>query len=377
MRTSKKSNIKKQLNTKWKPLMALFLLMVFSIQTLNYSDQSDNPNEVKEKLEGLSSEESDVLERLFLLSQEIDNLIKREKGISDLILKQEDEIDALRKRQREIEAEDNVLKEKLKQVLRQYQKQGAGGYFEMLLSSDNLKVFLQKLNILKDYSKQNESLMEALEKSKQEIEETVDKLNKEMSELVASKESLAQTIESKEATRVELENSLASLNDQRSVYESYLKDVENTWNGLKPLFKQTVDKFSKLMVSENIPYDAVDIDFSLSGVKTTLKESAFNNILKNEKTLPKLNFEFKQDLLVMSMPEEKIVLTGNFKVEEGHKLIYVVTGGSFYGLPLEVESIEDLFSDGYMALDVSYLLEGFSIEKVTLKDGVLELLVKP
>lgn len=356
----------------------IILVIALSLIFSGVNIAEDNTiTEVQTKLEGVSFEEKAILESLFLITQDIENLEKKEVSISQEIDDANYRIVELEKAIEKEQLNYNEHLDRLALTLKQYQKKGSTSYFELIISSKDLKTFVRKLNILRDYSSSNKKLVDDIEASKAVLDIAKNEQILEREKLQMAKESLKATIESKLESKALLESALVNLQDQRGKYEAYLKEIQKNWDALKPLFKKTVDEFSRLVVSGNLPYDAMKLEFSIFGIKGTLPESAFNSVIKAQKNLPELKFEFFDGYMILSIPEKKVTLNGEFEIVDGNKLRYVVTSGTFYGLSLEAESIEDLFSDGYMSLDLTYLLEGFKIDTVTLKKGNLELLVKP
>ncbi|GAU77261.1 hypothetical protein F3D3_1875 [Fusibacter sp. 3D3] len=343
---------------------------------MGYSEPEVIVEEAESKLNGISSDEKNVLEQLFLLSQEIDNLTLKEDQLNQDIEHIKIEIKAM---EVTIETHNKAYQEmliKLGETLKDYQKRGANSYFELVFSSDSVKTFVQKLNILRDYTNSNKKLMDEIEARKKSLDTAKQNKAKDLQALEQSEFDLKMTIQNKMETKATLEASLENLKTERVQYEAYLTEVQETWNTLKPLFRETVDAFSRLVVSDGLPYDAIDLEFSLKGVKGRLEESVFNGILAHQTELPKLVFEFHTDLMSLSIPEKKINLLGHFEIVEGHILKFIVTEGTFYGLPLEQDSMDELFSEGYMSIDLTYLLEGYKIDTVTLKENILELYVK-
>ncbi len=354
----------------------IIVLILWMQVSIGYSESEVTVEEAENKLEGISSDEKIVLEKLFLLSQEIDNLTDKEEQLKRDIEQLKMDIKAF---DAVIETQNKAYQElmiKLGETLREYQKNGANSYFELIFSSNSIKTFVQKLNILKDYTNSNKKLMDSIETRKKALDLARADNAKELKMLEQSEKDLKITIQNKNETRVNLETSLNNLKTERAQYETYLSEVQTTWNTLKPLFRETVDEFSRLIVSDGLPYDAVDLEFSIKGVKGSLEESVFNAILAHQANLPQLVFEFHPDLMTLSIPEKKISLSGHFEIVEGHNLKFIVTEGTFYGLPLEQDSMDELFSEGYMSIDLTYLLEGYKIDTVTLKENILELYVK-
>ncbi len=362
-------------------LVVILLIIGAAIYSVNdfigFSEPEEASVEVVNLLDGISNQEKSVLEQLFVLTQEIDALSAQAEAYETNIKFIKSDIIVLNSKIEVQTQKYNEMLIQLGEVLRNYQKNGANSYFEIMVRSHSIGEFIQRLNILRDYTNSNKKLMDELEQNKMELDASYSAKNRELKSIEQLEIDLKATIEEKSKTRRVLEASLENLHSERDKYEAYLKEVNDTWNALKPLFKETVDEFTRLVNSDALPYDAISLEFSISGVKGTIGESVFNAILEKQAELPKLDFKFLDQSLSVSIPEKKISLFGHFEIVEGHSLKFIVTEGTFYDLPLEPESIEELFSEGYMSLDITYLLEGYKIDKVVLKKGILELYVKP
>ncbi|TAH59814.1 MAG: hypothetical protein EWM52_10270 [Methanosarcina mazei] len=84
-----------------------------------------------------------------------------EKAEKELVL----ETEAIRKEIEDLEkaiAQEELVyekkKESLKQVLKSYQRMGPGSFLEIILDSDSLSTFLQRMNILRDLARNTEML---------------------------------------------------------------------------------------------------------------------------------------------------------------------------------------------------------------------------
>lgn len=359
-------------------LLGIILGIVLTFPNhISFSEPEETSVEVVNILDGITSQEKGVLEQLFILSQEIDNLTLQASNYEMEIEGIKSEILALDQKIAVQTQEQADMLKHLGDVLRHYQKNGANSFFEIMIRSNSINEFVQRLNILRDYTNNNKKLVDEIELNRKALDQANVEKKKELEFLEQLEKDLSETIFDKTQTRQALESSLANLHTERDKYEAYLNEVNETWNALKPLFKETVDEFSRLVKSDALPYDAISLEFSITGVKGIISESVFNAILEKQAVLPKLEFEFQDQVMQVSIPEKKISLSGYFEIVEGHSLKYIVTDGMFYDLPLEAESIKELFSEGYMSLDLTYLLEGYKIDKVVLKKGTLELYVKP
>ena len=125
----------------------------------------------------------------------------------------------------------------------------------------------------------------------------------------------------------------------------------------------------------------LNLSFSLFSIKGSVSDETFNNILKEHSTLPEIVFQFQQDKIILEIPDKSLVLNGHFEISGSSALLYVVESGSFYGLPLEQASIDELFKEGPLLIDfeaVAGELVAINIilDAVEAKDGYLEFRIK-
>ncbi|WIV13808.1 hypothetical protein [Proteiniborus sp. MB09-C3] len=343
----------------------------------------DEPNkdkslsEIHESLTGVSEEEKEVLEKLFLLSQDIEEM-DRKKG---QILKEIESLnEEVKKIENLIEAETLSYEENLsimENVLKNYQRSGPGSFIELILSSDNLKILLQRLNALGDITRNTNRLLESLQESKAKLDTEKNRITNKLILAQKQQEELEETLEKSVALKEELEVQLTSLEGERTKYEEYLIKIDQYWSQLKPLFAETVSVFSNMLHDSSIPPDAIKIEFSILSVKGIIEEKTFKEIIAEQSFPTKLELEFSSDKLELIMPDENLHLVGDFAIVDGKKLIFEVDEGSFFGMPLEKATIEDLFSDGYMELDLEQVLGKNKLKSIKINDDNIELQITP
>ncbi len=331
-------------------------------------------SEVKEKLSGISKEEKEILQKLFILAQEIEiaeaeaeELSRETEAISKEIKGLEEDI-----------AKEELAYEKkrksLEQVLKSYQRMGAGSFLEIILDSDSLSTFLHRLNILRDLTKNTGTLLEQLESSGRKLAEEKSKLSEKLA-LVKDKESMSRTaLADKNRLKAEKEAYLASLKGEKEHYQEYLSNLERVWNELKPLLSETAKEFSRMIEEEGLPYDALKISFSLFEVKGAIDDGTINKIISENPNLEEMIFAFHQEAVEIRIPDKNLILTGTFAIQEGHTLKFQAREGSFFGLPLEKGVLEELFGEEGMMLNLEPLLAGNDIHAVRIKEGYIELI---
>ena len=102
-----------------------------------------------------------------------------------------------------------------------------------------------------------------------------------------------------------------------------------------------------------------------------------NEIIENDKKLPKMIFSISPGIIQLEVPEKHLLLSGNIAVENGSALRVEVTDGTFYGMKLEKPSIDELFRDGHFLIDFRALIGNINLRSVELRDGFIEFKVNP
>lgn len=360
-------------------LVAMFIpcFSNIGIATPDTSDEDISLVEIQESLTGVSEDEKEVLEKLFVLSQEIEETDRQK---SQTLKEIENLSEEVKKIEEQIAIENLAYEENLRlmeDVLKAYQKSGPGSFVELILSSDNLKILLQRLNALGDITRNTNNLLQSLQDSKDKLDAEKNRITAKLTTVEEQQKKLDETLEKNIALKEELETYLASLEEERTKYQEYLAEVELYWSQLKPLFAEVTSIFSNMLYDNSIPTDAIKIEFSLLSIKGTIEEKTFKEIIEKQSFPTKLEFEFSVDKLEVTMPDKHLNLIGKFDVTEESRLLFVVDEGSFFGMPLGKSSIEELFSEGYMELDLGEILGKNKLKSIKINDDNMELQITP
>ncbi len=337
--------------------------------------------EAEEKLKGISEEEQKTLEELFRLTQEIDALELEIERLSGEIKLIEEEIDRL---DGAIVKEEQDYKEQLKlleQVLVSYQRGGPATYLELLLQAKDLSGFLDRINLLKDISKNVSELLDDIEVAKQRLAEQKTHLEEEYLLLEEKEEALKEPLREKNRLATEQEEYLEALKEEKLKYEEHLANLKLMWSDLKGIFSSVVDEFSRIIGEGHFTMEDLNLSFQLFSITGSVTDKTFNRILKEHSTLPEIVFRFQQDNIRMEIPEKHLVLNGRFEVSGTSALLFVPESGSFYGMPLEQASIEELFAQGPLLIDFEAVTKDLvmveiELESVEAKEGYLEFKIK-
>jgi peptidoglycan hydrolase CwlO-like protein len=355
-------------------LVIIFAFVIIPLGAVN--GQADPFMEVKEKLTGISEEEKEILINLFTIMQEIELIEAEEKELTQGVEAISKEIGELEAAIAEEERTCVKKQEGLASVLRSYQRMGPGSFLEIILSSDSLSTFLHRINTIRDLTKNTGELLEQLESSKEKLEEGKTELSEKLSLFKDKQEQSRQALARNIKLKNEKEEYLTSLKGEREYYQEHLDNIQEVWNELKLLISEAAKEFSYIIEKESLPTEALKLTFSFFEVKGSIEDEIINKVISEHSKLPSMTFAFHPDKVEISLPEKNIVLLGTFIILEGNTLKFQAQEGSFYGMPLEPGSMEELFSEGDLVLNLEPLLAGNKINAIAIKEGYLELISK-
>lgn len=332
---------------------------------------------IKEKMASISEIERETLQDLFLLGQQIKEMEKEEERITRDIATRNGEIGTLKVAIAGEEIAYTKKLEHLKQVLKSYQRMGPGTYLEIILNSDNLAMLLRRINTLRDLTRNTGKLIELLEESraKQFTEKTnlVEKIT-----LMEDRQKQLQKSLTKQKQLIEKqEKYLESLKEKKGYYQENLANLQQNWDELKTSVPVFIKELSSIIDEGNIPPEKLNISYTFTNIKGSIDEKTLNDIMSGHPLLPKIVFSFHPSNVELSMPEKNLVLSGIFVIQEAHTIKFQVKEGSFYGMPLDVGAIEDLFLKGDLVFNLKLPLSDYTINSIKTTDGYLELTIIP
>ena len=91
--------------------------------------------------------------------------------------------------------------------------------------------------------------------------------------------------------------------------------------------------------------------------------------------MPKVSISFNQGKIEMKAPDKRLVLVGDFEIVDNQILKFIPQTGSFFDMPLEKGTIEELFEEGDFILNFKPLIGNNILKSVEIKDGYIEILV--
>ncbi len=346
-------------------LFAFFIALTGVLAPIRAQGDVKPITDVEDKLKGITEEEKAVLEELFSINQKIEELEVQKEEINK-------EIESKKKQLHTLEGEIADKQETydrqlavLQQVLVDYQKGGPSTYLEILLKADNLSDFLKSLNVIKDISHNVKELLKTLEKGKKELLKEKEKLAAKAAELEEKQFELTQNLQKNQKLQEDKKTYLASLQENEAYYKEKLGDLETMWEKCKTLYPKLAKKITDTINEGYFTWEDLHMQ-GLVKMNGYIEQTTFNGILQKNSDLSETEFLFQNQQVVLKVPEENLSLTGYFKISEPCAIQFEVTEGTFYDLPLEKVSLEELFQNGPMLIDFNAISEGMIAVKFTI-----------
>ena len=355
-------------------LTITILGMIFSSYIL--AEPADSLIEIEEKLAGISEDEREVLQNLFILIQEIEQMEKQEDRMTQ-------EIQYINQDMQQIEItiaqeEKEFIKKRdiLQEVLKSYQKTGPGTYLEIILNSDSLTTFLRRIALLQDLTRNTGDILKGLEISTQKLSIQKRELEQKRLAIEDKKQELKKALDKKMEKREEIEKYLASLKEKQVYYQQQLDNLQKAWDELKVFFADMAKEFSRIIEEDGLPQDDIQMNISFLTIKGSIHEKIFSDTLAKYPQLSDMVLVFEEGRLKVEVPKKKLILYGKFIIIEGHSLKFEIEEGSFYGMTLKSESIKELFREGDMMINFKSLIGNHILQSVEIKEGKMEFVIK-
>ncbi len=355
-------------------LLLLSVLLALNLVSPAVSSAVESPQEeVRQQLEALTEEEKQVLENLFALSQDIEDLLRQQVEL---------EIDLAAAEERVLVVEDEIKTQELLfenqrdvlgEVLKSYQRRGPGSTLEIILSARDFSDLIQRINLLRELTRNTGNLMDELNVKLEQLEVERIALQMLLETVEEQREALAKVLSENLALRDQLENRLEALEEERAQYEGQLASLNQAWRQVNLVFSQFATEFGRLAESGGLPQSAITLSFSLTGVRGTLREEALNQAFRDAAGIEGVYLRFRPGRILIEIPDSRFELYGTFDIKEGTILQFIPEEGTFYDIQLTDASLRELFLDGVLEMDLVPVLEGYTLRMVRVIDGALEL----
>lgn len=355
----------------------LFLIPVFLIVCFSSSmmAEKDTIEEIEKEIETITEEERIILEELFVKAQEIEVLEREKKILTEEIEKLDGDIKDLEMLiEKEAENYEDKLK-LLKEVLVTYQRMGPSSLLEILLNADSITNLFNRINILRDFTKNTGLLLESIEEIKESLSDKKGNLNKKLLTLEEKRNYLQETIEEEEKKKSELEEKLSYLKSDRQYYEKQLSNMMAMLEELESLMVDIKQQFKNILEKGTFPEGSIEYSISMDGIKVEISEEVFNKVIEENSNPYGIKFSFFAERVNMEIPEKDIVLEGSFNVKEGHYIEYEVSQGRFHDMLLTKDTVDEFFKEGNLYLDLEHILGSSTIKKIEIFDESIQITV--
>ncbi|HAA25133.1 MAG TPA: hypothetical protein DCE11_03295 [Ruminiclostridium sp.] len=359
-------------------LITLFTVFVFADTLPRHAMGQVQPiMEIEQKLQGISDVEIKVMEELFTISQNIEELERSEEQTRQEIEILKSEIARLENEIAEKQSGYNRQLDVLERFLVGYQRRGPVSFLETIIKSKNLTDFVQSLNMLRELSRNTVLLLDELEKSQKELALEKDNLAEYGKRLDESMIQLQVAIAEMHRLKEEQESILVSLADSREIYQNELIKLQQMWDELKILFSEILVRFAGIFERGEFPVEALNLRLDFPRLSGTIYAQTLNDVLENQPEIPRMVFYFTPDEIIVEVPDKHLVLIGEFSVIDKSILKLEVTRGSFFQMPLTESSINELFRNGPIVIDFKELMGDVVVESVEFFDGYLDFVIAP
>ncbi|RNC28556.1 MAG: hypothetical protein AWM53_01390 [Candidatus Dichloromethanomonas elyunquensis] len=358
-------------------VLSVFVLGFMFILSGLVSGQVSLLGENNKGTPGNSEINMETLEKLFTQVQKIEGMQNEQKQLSEDLESLKKEIEVIQKSMADEQIVYSRNKGSLKQFLQTYQKMGPGSYLEIVLESDDLADFLRRISILRDITGNTGELLAQLQNSRNKQSAETVRLSQKFRQIQDKQQGLKDALANEIRFKSELENDLAVLAGEKGNYQESLAEMKQSWNELKPFITETVKEFSRILEEGNIPPGTLKLTASFFSMTGTMSDESLNAIVAGDRRLPQIIFTFHPGEAEVNIPEKHLVLNGTFVIQEGHILQYQAQRGSYYGLPLEKSSIEELFRENDMRIECRSVLGRYALNSVEIGDGYLRFSVVP
>lgn len=346
--------------------------------TVDEGKNSDNIiDEAEYKLLGISEEERSVLEELFSEQKKIELLEYRETELNEELLSLEKEIVSI---ELDITSQKELYeknKEALKNVLKAYQRSGSNTFLQIVLKSKDIGDFTTRVNTLRELSKNTGALLSDMEETKVFLDKSVKAIENKKKIISLSQEELNESKEEILDLTVKLEEKLDKLKDDKDKYSKYLENLRHLWDESSAVISSSMNELSDAVNKGILSESIISLDISFFDVKGTILENDLNLLLSKNEILSDIEFEFRDDYIELMIPSKNLTLYGKFVIEDSNIIVLEIQRGEFIGMELSEGSINELFKNGMMKIDMRKILGKSKLQEISVYEDRVELKIKP
>ncbi|NLC76742.1 MAG: hypothetical protein GX750_03875 [Clostridia bacterium] len=358
-------------------IIGFCLAIIFAFTSAQPAGQAQPFELIEAELSWLSLKEDEVFQELFSLSMTLDSLEREAETLARETVQIAGDLGQLDHNIRLQEQRHQRTVEGLEQVLKTYQKTGPASYLEILLEARDLKDFIRRVSFLQELAKNTRQLLQSIEEIKTELAGERERYHEKLAELTAKQEQVENARRKAVQVRKQMEEYLSALAQEREYYQEQLQGMQQTWGQLQPFFAKTLQELAEIIEWDRIPLDAMKTRVSLRGIHGSLAEDTFNEIIEEYPELAGVVFRFSPGQASLVLPESRLVLDGVFVIVDQTAIMFQVTKGTFYGFPLDKDSMNQLLQNNELVIDFKPLVGNNLLRSIEIREKEVELLITP
>ena len=225
----------KILKTAYILLLVLVIICsnVGNVYAAKKDELNQQANEIDKKIDELNTEISGVKKQMSSAMNEVSELTSQistyETEIAELERKAKSlqaEVDILQKKVDEKQEDYDQKKDLLNKRLIIMYEEGSVSYLDMLLGSENLTDFISKYYIISELAEADTELLNKIEKSKKEIEESKSKVEKNKKEIEDSKSHKKAKMNALTTMKKDKDKKVANLTSEEKNLQAELEQFE-------------------------------------------------------------------------------------------------------------------------------------------------------
>ncbi len=326
----------------------------------------------KEELAQLSDKEQEIQQELFDLSREIERLESEQQELEAELEESSDRLDEAREEKEKQEEKIEELETELGEVFRSLQRRGPVSYLQIILGAEDLRDFLQRVNIMIDvFSNVNEMFSGYLEEQER-LAEMEQEISAEVARLYELEKELEENIETAYARREEQEEILAQVQEELYDYQAQLEALEQAWvNHTRPFLIELAGVLDRFIEDDKLDEDKIHVGGTFFNPVAELTQANFNSFFHEEEELPDLEFEFLEDQVRLELPGGNLTFIGDIVATEDTVLSFEIEEARFFGIPLGEEVIRELTQDIELGFDFGAEMGNYRIDEVDVREEKL------
>lgn len=217
-----------------KKVLSIILIIIFTFSSINvfavsseYQDAENKKNEAQNQLDDVQNAKSQALQEIQELEQSIE---QAENEIEQLDTKINNLTTSINEKTKQIEEKEKEYKEKeelFKQRMAILYEAGQTSYLEVLLTSKNITDFISKYYIMSEIAEADSEVLNEIETTKSEIEETKKNLEDEKNELDEAKKQKTEKNNKLITSKNEKQSKIDSLTDEEKELQNKIDEYNN------------------------------------------------------------------------------------------------------------------------------------------------------